>query len=203
MELKLDAHGKPIGQDPFRQHPRREHAMDGRYMDGGGAACQVVPLDHIVREFVVLPILHDEFHFVMRTEAIEIGPVIPVGFAAAGAFHVEDGDDRRGHPSRTAMPARFEQYRTSLIEQHLHQWIDVFLQERLPASHLDERAVEAFNFGTDLVQAALLSLVKGVRRVTPGTAEIAGREPDEDARPACVARLTLHRVENLVNSQHG
>ncbi len=88
------------------------------------------------------------------------------------------------------------------VEQPLHQRIDVGLQQRLAAGHLDDRAAARLDIGHHLVHAHLAALVEGVRRVAPAAAQVAGRQAHEDARPAGVGRLALDRVEDLVDREH-
>ena len=106
-----------------------------------------------------------------------------------------------GHARGAAMAAGFEQHGAAAIEQRLHQRIDVVLQQRLAAGDLDERTVEPLDLGKHLVERLLAPFVKGVRRVTPRAAQVAGGQAHEDARPAGVGGFALNRVEDLVNRQ--
>ena len=164
-------------------------------------AREVVARDDVARVLVVLAILDDELHLVVRAQPVEVAPVVPLGLAAARALHVENGDDLGGHALGAAVSAGLEQHRAAALEQRLHQRVHVLLQQRLAAGDLDERTVVPLDLGEHCRQRTLVAFVERVRRVAPRAAQVARGEPDEDARPARVGRLALDRVENLVNRQ--
>ena len=60
------------------------------------------------------------------------------------------------------MPACFKQDGYTAVEQRLHQRIDLFLQERLAPSDLDERTVQPVDLRQHLIEAMLVSLMKKV-----------------------------------------
>ena len=102
------------------------------------ASCRA--LDDIARELVVRAIGDDELHLVVRRETVEVGPVVLVGFAAAGTLDVDDLHDARRHAIDRPVPAGFEQHRVAGREQPIHQLVHAFLQQRLAAGDFDERA---------------------------------------------------------------
>src|SRR5437016_916761 len=110
----------------------------------------------------------------MRPQSIEVAPVVARGFAAAGALHVENRDDRFRDARRAAMAA----------------------------GHLDERACELVYLLENLLDRALGPFVERIRCVAPRAAKIARGEPDEHARPAGIAGLALDGVEDFVDGQH-
>src|SRR5262249_27583631 len=118
-----------------------------------------------------------------------------------GALHVENGDDRIGHTGGAPVSAGLEQNGASAMEQCLHERIHLLLEQRLAAGHLDERAVVSIHSGKHGIDGLLRSLVERVRRVAPRTSQVAGGEAHEDARTPRIARLALHRVEDLVNRE--
>ena len=92
----------------------------------------------------------------LRPQAIEVRPVVLRRLAAAGTLDVDDPDDLGGHVVDAAMPAGLEHHRVPVVEQPLHQRIDVRLQQRLAAGDLDERAaVSARTCGDHLVDDIL------------------------------------------------
>ena len=55
-------------------------------------AGEIAIADDVARVLVVGAVLDDELHLVVRPQAIEVRPVHPVRFAAAGTLHVENRD---------------------------------------------------------------------------------------------------------------
>ena len=101
------------------------------------------------------------------------------------------------------MTAGFEHDGPAAREQPVHQRVDVFLQQRLPAGDLDERTVVPLDGGDDLIDRLFVPLVKGIGRVAPGAAQIAGREPDEDTGQAGPRGFALNRIKDLVDGRSG
>ena len=91
------------------------------------ASC--VRVDDVARELVVGAIGEDELHLVVRREAVEVGPVVLVGFAAARTLDVDDLHDARRHAIDRPVPAGFEHHRVAGREQPIHQ-----RRTRLPAA---------------------------------------------------------------------
>ena len=125
--------------------------------------------------------------------------------AAAGALHV---DDRACTALRQArepgtMAAGLDEDFVALLNERLHQRIDVRLEHRLAAGQLDQLAVEPGHFGDDGLDGHLVAFGEGIRRVAPRAAQIARREADEDARAPDVRGLALNRQVDLVDRQHG
>ena len=136
------------------------------------------------------------------SDPLEIRPVIAVRLAAARTLDVHDLDDAVLHLFEADVPARLEHHREPVIQQPLHERIDVLLQQRLATGDLDHLAVERLHAGHDVVDRHLVSFGEGVRRIAPGTAEVAGRQAYEHAPPARMSRLPLDRMEDLVNREH-
>src|SRR5882672_10064765 len=202
VKLQLDPHGQVVREHPLRQRPRVHDAVHGREVDRRGARREAVPHDDVAGVLVVRAILDDELHLVLRTKAVEVAPVVFRGLAAAGALHVEDGDDAVGDAGRAAMASGLEEHRPPAFEQLLHQRIHILLQQRLAAGHLDERTRVRVQLLEHVIERALRSFVEGVRRVAPRAPEVAGGQANEDTRPPGVARFALDGVENLVDGQH-
>ena len=106
--------------------------------------------------------------------------------------------DRAAYEFAREVIARFH---LAAVDERLHERIHLLLQQRLAAGDLDEGTVRAVDLRKHLVQRLLAPLVEGVRRVTPRAAQVAGGQPDKDARPAGVGRLPLNRVEDFVDRQ--
>ena len=107
-----------------------------------------------------------------------------------------------GHGLDAQVAAGLQHHRASLVEQALHQRVDLLLQQRLAAGDLDDVTAIVAHAPDHLVHAHLLPLVERVGGVAPGTAEVAGGQADEHARPPGVGRLPLDRVKDLVDGQH-
>src|SRR5260221_7954322 len=104
------------------------------------ATRQGVFRSHIPRVLVVRSILDHELHFVRRLEPIEVRPVVLVGLAAAGALDVDHADDAVRHLTYAQVPARFEHHGAPLVEEPLHQRVELLLPQRPAAGNLDDRA---------------------------------------------------------------
>src|SRR5215208_2317382 len=202
VQLQLDAHRQLVSQHPFRQHLWIEDSMHRRQMNRRGAANELVACDDIAGKLVVAAILDDELDLVLRTQALEIFPVVLRDLAAARTLHIEDRHDVRRHTFRAAMAAGLEQHRLATVEQTLHKEVHLFLQQRLAAGDLDQRAAVSIDLIDDIVQGTLAALVKGIRRIAPATAQIAGGETHEHTRPSGVCGLSLHRMEDFVDGEH-
>src|SRR5262249_47344573 len=63
VQLDLQARGHSIGEHPFGQRARVEHAVDRRQQHGGRARIEAVRADHFARELVVGAVLDHELHF--------------------------------------------------------------------------------------------------------------------------------------------
>src|SRR6186713_2119943 len=100
------------------------------------------------------------------------------------------------------MTTGFEQDGLPHLHERLHQRVDSLLQEGLSTGYLDQRALVALDLTQDVLEAALATLVKRVRRIAPRAAQVAGREAHEDARPASIRGLALDGMEDFVNRQH-
>ena len=105
---------------------------------------------------------------------------------------------------RRSMSARLDQHGLARGRAAPHQRIDLFLQERLAAGHLNQRAADSRSTAAiTVVQRHLPALVKGVRRVAPRAAQVAGRQAHEHTGPPGMRRLALDRVKDFVDGQHG
>src|SRR5688500_2650994 len=91
VQLQLHTYRQRVGQNPLRQRPRMQHAMHRRQVNRCGASGEVVAGHHVAGILVIVAIAEDELDFVVRPQALEIGPVHASGFTAARALHVEDG----------------------------------------------------------------------------------------------------------------
>src|SRR5438105_4103458 len=162
----------------------------------------MVAIDHVAGEVIVGAILDDELHLVVRREAIEVLPVVPVRLAAAGALDVDDLPHGRRNAVDRPVSSRLQHDRPARGKQPIHQRIHVLLQQRLAARDFDEPTLVLLHSGHDVVDRHLAPLVKRVRRIAPGAAQIARRQPHEHARFPRARRFALDRVEDLVDRKH-
>src|SRR5437762_924990 len=98
------------------------------------------------------------------------------------------------------MAPRLEQHRPAAREQAIHQLVDVVLQKRLTTRDFDEIAVISLDRLEHVVDRHPAPLMKGIRGIAPGTAQVARGQPDEDARLTRSSRLALNRKEDLVDN---
>jgi hypothetical protein len=80
--------------------------------------------------------------------------------------------------------AGLEQHLLAPVGQRAHQLERAGLQHRLPAGELNQLAGVALDGRQDLVHRELVAFVESVLGVAPGAAQVAARQPDEDARHA-------------------
>src|SRR5262249_13739253 len=99
--------------------------------------------------------------------------------------------------------ASLDEHFVAAGNQRVKQRIDVLLQQWLTACQLDERRLQPFDLGHDIVNRHLLAAGERVGRIAPAAAEVAGGQPHEHTRPADVRRLALDGHVNLEDSQHG
>ena len=201
MQLQLQPGGQTIREHPFGKDARLEDAVDGRQQNGRGARAERVPIDDALRELVVAAVLNDELDFVVPRQPAEVLPIVLVGFAAGGTLDVDDFENRRRHPRNGPMAAGLEHDAPARGQQTVHQRIHLVLQQRLAAGNLDERAAMPIDLGHHLVHRHLAPFVERVRRVAPGTAEVARRQPHEHAGLAGARRFALDGVEDLVDGE--
>jgi hypothetical protein len=142
VNLQLNADRQTIGEHPFGQRLRVQLSVHRGEVNGCGAPCECALCDNVARPLVVGAILHDELHLVMRTQALEVAPVIAMRFTAAGTLDVEDRDDLVGNARRCRGARRSRAARSCRDRAALHQRVDLFLEQRLTAGDLDERAAE-------------------------------------------------------------
>src|SRR6185503_12187098 len=152
VQLQLDAHRQFVGEHPLRQRLWIEDAVHRGQMNRGGAANERMPSDHVSGKLVVGAILDDELDLVVGTKPLEVFPVVLRNLAAAWALHIEDRHDVSGNTLRAAMTTGLEQHRLAAVEQSLHERIHLFLEQRLTAGHLHQRASVAIDLTNDIVQ---------------------------------------------------
>jgi hypothetical protein len=202
MELQLQARGQMVGEDPLRERAGFELAVDGRHQHGGGAIGERIAGDYVASELVVGSILDDELDLVPRREPVQIRPVGLAGFTAAWTFDVDNFQDAGRDPGDRTMASSLKHYGAAAAAQTLHQLVYIFLKEWFAACDLDQRTAIALYGRHHLVQRHPPPFVEGVRRIAPGTAQVARGQTYEDARLSGPRRLTLNRVEDLVDRQH-
>src|SRR5712691_7115535 len=72
MKLELNPDRKIIGEDPLRDQARIHDPVNRGEMNRGRPMREIMPADHVARVLVVLAILDDELHFVVRPQSIEV-----------------------------------------------------------------------------------------------------------------------------------
>ena len=115
--------------------------------------------------------------------------------------------------------AGLEEDREVIIAQRFHQRQRVFLEERLAPGDLDERQFanrilnvkgagnwlkafrEQLDLSNDRGQRLFSALGKSISRITIRTAQVAGSQPDEDARQAGEGAFTLQAQVDFVDDQ--
>src|SRR5688500_1922592 len=108
VELELHADRESIGEHPFRQDPRIEHAVHRRQVYRGGPLSQSVTSDRVACVLVVRAVLDHELHLIVRTQAVEVRPVGPRRLAAARTLDVENRDNGDRHARRAAVAPGLE-----------------------------------------------------------------------------------------------
>src|SRR4051812_26329105 len=176
--------------------------MNGRKQHRCGTIDEAVAGDDVLREFVVSSVLNDELHLVVRRDQVEVVPVILRRLAAPRALHIDDPDHGWRHVLDTEMAAGLDHHRLARREQPLHQRIDVALQQRFTAGHLDKLAGIAIDLCDDIVDRHLSPFRKRVRGVTPGAAQVTRGQANEHARPAGMRRFSLNGMKDFVDRQH-
>src|SRR5688572_10674566 len=171
-------------------------------MNRRGAANELVPCDDLAGELVIGAVFDDELDLILRTQSLEVRPVVLRSLAAARALHIEDRHDLSRHTLSAAMTAGLEKHRLSGVEQTPHERIDVLQQQWLSTGHLNQGAAVSIDLSDDIVQGTLAALVESVWRIAPATAQIARGESHEHTRTSGVCGLALHRVEDLVDGEH-
>src|SRR2546426_8108872 len=96
VQLQLQSSGQVIREDPLRERLRIEYTVDGRHQNRCRTMREIVAGDDVARERVVGAVLDDELDLVVRSEPVEIAPVVLAGLAAGGALHVDDLQHRIG-----------------------------------------------------------------------------------------------------------
>src|SRR5688572_19883706 len=79
--------------------------------------------------------------------------------------------------------------------------MDAGLEKRLAPGDLDPLDAVTVRLAHDVVDRSARPLVERLRRIAPGTAQVARGEPDEHARPAGMGRLALNRAVDLVHHE--
>ncbi len=181
---------------------RVEHAVHGREEHAGHLRAQLLPREHFAGVVVVDAVANHELHFVVRPQPREVAGVVLRRFPAARTLHVHDHGGVGRHVFDAAVATGLDQHLHAGGVQAVHQRIDVLLQQRLAAGHLDQIAAVTGDLGHDVVERHLAALVERVGAVAPGAAQVARREAHEHTRPAGVARLALDGIEDLVDRQH-
>ena len=113
--------------------------------------------------------------------------------------------------------ARLNQNREAVVTQQFHQWLGVFLEQRLAAGQFHERQTrcwmldagcwirkrrsQSVDFFQDFRQRLFFASGEGVSGVAVGTAEVAAGKADENARQPGKGAFTLQTQKNFVDDE--
>ena len=100
-------------------------------------------------------------------------------------------------------PAGFERHLVAALEKRIHQRHRVVLRQRLASGDLHKAAGMLGYACQYVLDAHLDPFVKGVGGIAPAAPKIAPGQTDKDTGTASVSRLTLDRIEDLVDLKHG
>src|SRR5438094_3371698 len=95
VHLKLKTDVEPIGQNPFDDFPRIDPAKNRREQNGVTASGQIEPVNVLPRPFVIFARANHEFHFIARTEVIDVRPKVLFYFSAPRRLQIHDPVDSR------------------------------------------------------------------------------------------------------------
>ena len=173
----------------------------GENSTAAAARREIVRADLLARPLVIFARTDDELHFVALREMRDVAPQIARAFAAAGRFQIHDAMHARIDRRDVVRAAGFDEHGAAGVAERGHQREHVFLQQRLAAGDLDERAVEREHLGEHLGHGAFVAFVKGVFGVAVGAAQVAESQPHEDAAPARPGALALDGLVDFVDRQ--
>lgn len=200
MYLQLKLHRQTITENPFGEQPVFHCSEDGGH-ENGTSCRQAVLLHHILCPFVICFVRDNEFHFISCCQRSDIFPPVPLLHETARTFDVHNALDTRIDPRDVTVTAGFDHDFIVLIAQTFHQVVNVWLEERLAARDFHEPASVLFNFFYDRIDAQSAAFVKGIRRITPRTSEVARCQADERAGESAPRRFTLNAEENFVDDE--
>jgi len=176
--------------------------------------------------FVVLPRTQDEFHLIGFPEKRDVLPTIPRHFAGRGTLEIHDPADAPIEDSDVMGTRRLDQNRVASVTQIPHEPDSTRLEQWLAARKFNQRQPmstggprdrnyrerpdrgnagiglrEAIDLSPDITQGTFDALGEGVCRITVGTAEIAGGQPNENARQPREGALPLQAQINFVDDE--
>jgi len=97
--------------------------------------------------------------------------------------------------------ARFQKDRPARVAERRHERERRRLQQRFPARHLHQRTVKSQRGVQHVRKRPARAFRERIRRIAIRAAQIARRQPHEDARQPGPGALPLEREENLVDGQ--
>ena len=150
----------------------------------------------------IAAVADDDLDLVGRLEPVEVAPDVGLGLARAGRLDVEDDRAPAGSTAADVNgPAGLQQHGLAGVGQAGHQRVDLRLEQRLAAGELDQVVAQLQGSLDDLVEAQDCPSSEGVRRVAVDAAQVAGGQPDEDARQPGERALALEAAVDLVDHQ--
>jgi hypothetical protein len=128
--------------------------------------------------------------------------VHPIGLTARGTLDVQDRHNFIRDVVERHVPTSLEQHFVPALDEPSHQVVHLGLQERLAARNLDQTTRLAFDLEDDVGHGHPPAAGKGIRRIAPAAAQVAGRQADEDARPADMRRFSLNGCVDFADREH-
>jgi len=207
VDLEAEAGRETVGEHPLDEEAGIEGGVVGGALvrgvleEGGGekdfaaAGGEAVGVDEVAGELVVGAIGEDELDFVVGGEGVEVFYAKGVGGGAgAGTLYVDDFVNGFGNGFQGLLTAGFDHENVISLEKAFHEG-DEFagLEHGFAAGELDEAAgLEGFDLRDDFVGGEGFAAGEGVLGITPGAAEVAAGEADEDAGDAREGAFALH-----------
>lgn len=129
-------------------------------------------------KFPIGEVSDNEFYLIhVSPKSVEVGPVIPFGFARRGAFHVKNNSGPPVHAFSRDKTAGLDQHLVTAVAKRGDEWEHRLLCERFTARDFDEITAEFLQLFEYLIKRHPLSARKGVFAVAPDATHRAARQP--------------------------
>src|ERR1044072_7777091 len=169
VELERETYGQVIAEDPLGERGGRKIA--GHRREVHRAAVVELALAHeVARPLVVRFVGDHQLELVGGAQQVEVGPVVALRLARAGALDVDDLAHARVDWRDVDGTARLEQHIVTRVAQLREEGQRPRWQRRPPAGELDGRAAEGGDARQDLGAREPLAFVERVLGVGPATA---------------------------------
>src|SRR5678815_282131 len=128
----------------------------------------------------------------MGLSKIDVRPVKSVCLLAIRSFEIDDLDDLWGDAVDRNLPAGFQHHGVAVVEEGVHQGVNLFLFQRLTACDFRKLRGVTCDGLQNLVEGQVLAATVGVLRVAVSTAQGASGKAHEHAGSAHVCRCLLY-----------